>query len=114
VSSDGRPAGAAHEREGRERALLEAAIVRLRVRVMALAFAMVGGLGLFVATAWLVLRGGTVVGPHLGLLANYLPGYTVTWTGAIVGLAYGALLGAAAGGATAWVYNRVAARGGRG
>lgn len=101
------------EQARRERELLDAAVVRLRVRVMALVFGMVGGAGLFLATAWLLLRGGDTVGPHLGLLANYFPGYAVTWFGAVVGLAYGALVGAAVGGATAWMYNRVAARDGR-
>jgi len=45
-----------------------------------------GGL-LFLATAILLLKGGPVVGPTLGLLDNYLLGYTVTWSGAFLGLA---------------------------
>jgi hypothetical protein len=94
----------------RERQLLEAAVVRLRSRVMALVFAMVGGSGLFVATVWLLLRGGHNVGMHLGLLENYFPGYDVTWSGSLVGFAYGALVGAALGWSVAWVYNRVADR----
>ena len=38
----------------------------------------VSGLILFLATMVLVIRGGPVVGPHIGLLAQFLPGYTVT------------------------------------
>ena len=92
------------------RELVGAAIVRLRARVMALVFAAVSGTGLFVATAWLVARGGENVGSHLGLLSNYFPGYSVTWPGAIVGALYGAVLGGIVGWAMAWIYNRVAAR----
>ncbi len=88
--------------------LLEQAVVRMRARIMAIVFGMVGGAGLFLATTWLVLRGGDDVGAHLGLLANYFPGYDVTWGGAFLGFFYGALVGAVLGFCVAWVYNRVA------
>lgn len=93
-----------------ERALIEAAVVRMRARIMAVVFGMVGGTGIFVATAWLLIRGGPRVGQHLSLLGNYFPGYTVTWPGALLGFAYGALAGAVLGYAVAWVYNRIADR----
>ena len=93
---------------GSERDALYAAIVRLRARVMALVFGMVGGVGLFLATVWLLILGGEDVGAHLGLLGNYLPGYTVTWWGAFTGFGYGALIGALIGRAVARVYNQVA------
>jgi hypothetical protein len=76
---------------------------------MAVVFGMVGGTALFVATVWLVIRGGPNVGEHLGLLRYYFPGFTVTWPGAFLGFFYGMLAGALAGGSVAWVYNRVAA-----
>jgi protoporphyrinogen oxidase len=60
---------------------------------------LVAGLGLWLATIALVLKGGPVVGPHLSLLAQYLPGYTVTVTGGFLGLAYG-MLGGFVGGWT--------------
>jgi chromate transport protein ChrA len=52
-----------------------------------------GGLGLFVATLALVLAGGPVVGPTLGLLGQYFPGYSVTRLGSCVGLFYGFVSG---------------------
>jgi chromate transport protein ChrA len=52
---------------------------------------------LFLATATLVVRGGEVVGPHLSLLSNYLPGYSVSWGGAVIGVLYGLVLGFLAG-----------------
>jgi hypothetical protein len=69
---------------------------------------MVAGFGLFAATLWLVIKGGPNVGQNLSLLRAYYPGYTVTWTGAFVGLAYGALTGALLGWWVAWLYNVLA------
>jgi len=92
----------------REALAIQAAVARLRTRIVALAMGTMGGLVLFLATAWLLIRDGENVGATLGLLSNYFPGYSVTWPGAILGFAYGALTGALAGGAVAWIYNRVA------
>ena len=47
---------------------------------------------------------------NIALLANYLPGYSVSWLGALLGLFYGALLGGVFGGVFAWFYNRLAMR----
>ena len=91
-----------------EQKLIRATIVRLRSRVMALVFGMVGGTGLLVATVWLLVRRGVDVGLHLELLNNFFPGYSVTWPGAIIGFFYGALSGAIVGWSVAWVYNQVA------
>jgi len=44
---------------------------------------------LFVATLFLVLKGGETVGSNLGLLQNFFPWYTVTHFGSLLGLAYG-------------------------
>ena len=87
------------------------AVARLRASVMAVTFGIVGGLMLFVATVWLIILGPTGgsehVGPTLGLLANFFPGYSVTWSGAVVGAFYGALSGAIAGFVLAVIYNRI-------
>ena len=95
-------------RDRREDLILRRAVARLRAAVMAVSFGMTGGVGLFVATVWLLLRGGDNVGQHLGLLANYLPGYSVTWWGAVLGLVYGAVVGGVIGATIAWTYNTIA------
>jgi hypothetical protein len=95
-------------RDRREDLILRRAVARLRAAVMAVSFGMTGGVGLFVATVWLLLRGGDNVGEHLGLLANYLPGYSVTWWGAVLGLVYGAVVGGVIGATIAWTYNTIA------
>lgn len=94
----------------RRQELLATAVARLRVSVMALVFALTGGALLFVATAWLLIRGGDPVGPHLGLLGQYFPGYRVSWIGSLVGFFYGTLTGGLLGGSIAWLYNRIAER----
>jgi len=84
------------------------AVVRLNAVTMGLVLGILFGLMLFVATAWLVIKGGPDVGPHLKLLAQYFPGYTVTWGGSIVGLFYGFLTGFIAGSLLGAVYNKLA------
>ncbi len=92
-----------------EQRTLGRAVARLRAGIMAVTIGMTAGVGLFVATVWLVLRGGDQVGPHLGLLANYLPGYSVSWGGAAIGLLEGGLVGALVGASVTWLYNTFAA-----
>jgi hypothetical protein len=64
---------------------------------LGIAVGLVAGMGLWVATMVLVVKGGPRVGPHLALLAQYLPGYRVSAMGSIVGLAYGIAGGFLAG-----------------
>jgi tetrahydromethanopterin S-methyltransferase subunit B len=47
------------------------------------------------------------VGPHLALLANFLPGYSVSWPGSVMGLIYGFLIGLGLGGLIAVLWNIV-------
>ena len=98
--------------ESRERELLlvRRTIARLRAVIVAVVTGMVTGFGLFAATLWLVIKGGPTVGPTLGLLRAYYPGYSVTWAGSFVGFAYGALTGAALGWCVASLYNFLARR----
>jgi protoporphyrinogen oxidase len=60
----------------------------------------VAGLAICLATLWLVVKGGAVVGPKMGLLAQYFWGYTVTFKGAAIGCLYGF----ATGFITGWVF----------
>ena len=48
----------------------------------------VSGLAIFLATVFLVLKGGKVVGPNLALLGQYFLGYTVTFKGAWIGFTH--------------------------
>jgi hypothetical protein len=67
------------------------------------------GLGIFIAPNWLVLKGGAVVGPHLSLLGQFLPGYRVTFVGSLIGLVYGLVGGFVGGYLVASLYNWIVA-----
>ncbi|MCK6554753.1 hypothetical protein L6Q96_09265 [Candidatus Binatia bacterium] len=83
------------------------AVARIHAGVMAMVCAVLGGGGLFVATLWLVIKGGARIGEHLGLLSWYFYGYSVTWGGAFIGLFWGAVAGGIAGWIVGEVYNLV-------
>jgi hypothetical protein len=85
---------------------LETAVLRLNARAWGMAFGLLGGLGLFIATMVLVLKGGPQVGAHLGLLANFFPGYRVTGVGAMLGFGYGFVTGYVVGWLISTVYGR--------
>ena len=86
---------------------LHQAVLRLNARAWGIAFGLLGGLSLFLATLILVLKGGENVGQHLSLLAIFFPGYRVTMGGAFVGFVYGFVLGYGIGRIIGGVYNRV-------
>jgi hypothetical protein len=87
--------------------------LRLNAKAWGLAFGLLCGLGLFVSTLILVLKGGDRVGPHLGLLSVYLPGYRVTIAGAFIGFVYLFVIGYAVGRGIGTIYNAIAHPGGR-
>ncbi len=88
---------------------LRRAIQRLNERAWGLAVGLLLAIGLFVATIVLVIRGGPNVGAHLGLLGQYLPGYSVTWVGSFIGFVYMFVLGYVLGRIIGAVYNRLVA-----
>jgi len=65
------------------------AFARLDRTALGIAVGTLCGLSVFLATIVLLLRGGEVVGPNLALLGQFFLGYTVTASGAFIGLAYG-------------------------
>jgi hypothetical protein len=85
------------------------AVVRLQTGVLTIVCALLGGVGLFVMTAWLLIKGGPQVGAHLQLLGHYFIGYSVTWKGCLVGLFYGALVGGVVGWSIGAIYNGIVA-----
>lgn len=81
------------------------ALLRLRERAWMIATGLVCGVLLGAATLVLVVRGGPQVGAHLGLLSVYLPGYSVTVLGSVVGFLYAAIIGGALGWLAGRLYN---------
>lgn len=87
--------------------ILERAVVRLNANILGIVLGILTGLGIFIATNFLILKGGEVVGPHLSLLGNFFPFYSVTFMGSILGFVYGLVCGFVAGFVIASVYNLV-------
>lgn len=85
--------------------VIEAALARLDPLALGVAVGLVAGLGLMLATAILLLKGGEHVGQNLSLLRNFLPGFEVTWTGAAIGFLEVGLMGFGLGYLAAWLRN---------
>ena len=83
--------------EESEDTVIEVAFAKIDPLALGVAVGVVSGLGMFLASAVLLLKGGSVVGPMLSLLGNYFIGFEVTWAGAVIGLFEGGMLGVAMG-----------------
>ena len=91
------------------------ATMRMNAKVFGLVLGLLFGIAIFVATNWLIIKGGepneagqVVIGPHLALLGQYFIGYRVTFLGSLVGFAYAFVVGAVTGWLLSLIYNRVA------
>ena len=75
-------------REGFVESVIAPAFGRMEKLAFAISVGTVSGLLIFLATLWLVIKGGDVVGPNLRLLEQYFIGYTVTIRGAFLAFGY--------------------------
>ena len=80
-------------------------LTRFNATVQGLTCGIPLGGAIFLATNWLILKGGKSVGPHLGLLGQFFFGYQVTFVGSLIGLAYGFVTGFLTGYLAATLYN---------
>lgn len=85
-------------------------VLRLDAIAQGLTTGVLAGVVVFVATNWLVLKGGAVVGPNLALLSQFFFGYRVTFVGSLIGFAWAFVYGCAAGYFVSRVYNWFVAR----
>ncbi len=99
----------ADEKRALEKIVLARAL-HLNATVQGIVIGLVAGLGIFIATNWLVFKGGEVVGPHLALLGQFFPGYRVSFGGSVIGFAYGFVGGYLVGYVVARIYNWAAGR----
>lgn len=86
---------------------LQTTVLRLNARAWGIAFGLLLGVGLFIATNILVLKGGPRVGQHLNLLRVFLPGYKVTFLGSLIGFVYFFVGGYALGRLVGTLYNKL-------
>ncbi len=89
-------------------------ILILNAKVLGLVLGLLFGLAIFIATNWLLIKGGHltpenkyVVGPHLQLLSQFFIGYRVSFIGSILGFAYGFAVGTLCGATIGWIYNKI-------
>ena len=95
------------EKGANETEKLVGSVLWLNVKVLGLVLGLLSGLAIFIATNWLIIKGGEPVGPHLQLLSQYFIGYGVTFRGGLVGFVYGVALGGLSGVLLGWIYNRI-------
>jgi len=81
------------------------AVVVLNAKVLGLILGIIFGLMIFIATNWLLIKGGPVVGPHLRLLGQFFIGYRVSFLGSIIGFFWGFAVGTLTGTTIGWIYN---------
>lgn len=91
--------------EEAEDAVIEVAFAKIDPLALGIAVGAVSGVGIFMASVVLLLKGGPAPGLTLSLLGNYLFGFDVTWGGAVIGLLEGGLLGCAVGALAAGLRN---------
>ena len=89
-------------------------VIRFSTKVLSLVLGLIMGLALFIATNWLVIKGGHitpngeyVVGPHLQLLSQFFIGYRVSFWGSLIGFVYAFAVGTLAGTLISRIYNKI-------
>jgi hypothetical protein len=100
--------GSARPAQDRGELIVRAAFASFDVVALAVALGCVCAIVLWMATVILLVKGapeGISVGPHLALLAHFLPGYNVSWTGSVLGLVYGFVIGVVLGTLIAATWN---------
>lgn len=93
-----------------DRRLIELVHGRLNIPAFSAATAVFGAISLTLLVAVVLLRGPIdeeAVGTHLALLAHYVPGFTVSWKGALVGALWVGLFAGLFGAVVAIVWNSI-------
>jgi hypothetical protein len=108
TASGGDDVGTTHDQNQQQEERLFSRILWLNAKALGLVVGLLLGLVIFIATNWLVIKGGRHVGPHLSLLSQYFIGYRVSFLGSLIGFAYGFALGTLSGALIGWIYNKIA------
>ncbi|MEW5995621.1 MAG: bacteriophage holin [Candidatus Zixiibacteriota bacterium] len=79
--------------------------MKLNVKAFALACGLLWGIGLFIATWWIILLDGC--SEHVTFIGKVYRGYEFTALGSVFGLIWALIDGFIAGVIFAWVYNKI-------
>ncbi len=89
--------------------------LRFNAKILGIVLGLLMGLTIFIATNWLVIKGGHIspngeyiAGAHLQLLSQFFIGYRVSFLGSIIGFAYGVAFGTLTGALIGKIYNKIA------
>ena len=85
--------------------------MKLNVKAMALAAALLWGFGVLLGTWWIILIDGPSHTPTV--IAHVYRGYSFTFVGSLIGFAWAFVDGLIGGALLAWLYNRFAGSGAR-
>ena len=83
--------------------------MKLNVKALALAGALLWGFGLLLCTWWILLLDGPSYAPTV--IARVYRGYSFTFAGSLIGFVWAFFDGLIGGAVLAWLYNIFAARG---
>jgi hypothetical protein len=89
--------------------ILVTVFARLDRLALGLATGIVGSATIFLGTIILVLKGGDPLGPNMVLLRQYIPQYSVSWHGSLIGAAGGFIAGFSIGWSIAFLRNLILA-----
>jgi hypothetical protein len=87
--------------------LIVQSLARLDGNALGLAIGLLSGLVVFLATNFLLFKGGEEVGPNLALLGQFFIGYEVSISGGLIGAVYGMMAGFVIGWLIAFLRNFV-------
>ena len=79
--------------------------MQLNVKALGLTSGIIGALGLFTLTWWVIVLEGPSSGPNL--ISKVYLGYSFTPVGSIIGLAWAFVDGLICGLVFAWLYNKI-------
>lgn len=82
-------------------------VAKIDCPAFGVAVGVVFGFSIFLATNFLVLKGGEQIGPTFVLLNQYFIGYEVTFAGSFIGLLYGIVMGFLIGWLIAFLRNSI-------
>ena len=82
--------------------------MKLNVRAMALTWGILWGLGIFLATVWIILFDGAT--GEVTTLGRIYRGYNISVVGSLYGLLWGFVDGLICGAIFAWLYNLLVSR----
>lgn len=92
MASQHQPVVDRHDMSDTDRLIVQS-LARLDGKALGIAVGLLFGLLNFLATNYLVFKGGDIIGPNLALLSQFFVGYEVTLVGSAIGLIYGFIAG---------------------